>query len=104
MSENTADQTIGDQASINHNAGTTMPRIGDAAPAFTAQTTQGPINFPDDYAGQWVILFSHPADFTPVCTSEFMTFATMQKQFSAYNTALVLSSMMSPCRSSPNTA
>ncbi len=67
----------------------TMPRIGDPAPAFTAPTTQGEINFPADYAGKWVIFFSHPADFTPVCTSEFMTFATMQEQFAAYHTELV---------------
>jgi peroxiredoxin (alkyl hydroperoxide reductase subunit C) len=67
----------------------TMPRIGDPAPPFTAVTTQGPIDFPADYAGRWVILFSHPADFTPVCTSEFMTFATMQDQFKAYGTELV---------------
>ena len=66
-----------------------MPRIGDKAPAFTAQTTQGPINFPEDYAGKWVILFSHPADFTPVCTSEFMTFASMADEFQKYNTELV---------------
>lgn len=64
-------------------------RIGDPAPAFEAVTTQGPISFPGDYSGKWVILFSHPADFTPVCTSEFMTFATMQEEFTAYNTALV---------------
>lgn len=50
-----------------------MPRIGDPAPEFVAITTQGEINFPADYRGKWVILFSHPADFTPVCTSEFMT-------------------------------
>ena len=55
---------------------TPMPRIGDKAPAFKAVTTQGEIDFPKDYEGSWVILFSHPADFTPVCTSEFMTFAT----------------------------
>lgn len=67
----------------------TMPRIGDKAPAFTAQTTQGPINFPEDYVGKWVILFSHPADFTPVCTSEFMTFASMAEEFQKYNTELV---------------
>ena len=58
-----------------------MPRIGDKAPAFKAVTTQGNINFPADFEGKWTILFSHPADFTPVCTSEFMTFATMQKEF-----------------------
>ena len=58
-----------------------MPRIGDAAPEFKAVTTQGDINFPGDYEGSWVILFSHPADFTPVCTSEFMTFATMEDKF-----------------------
>ncbi|HCP15194.1 MAG TPA: peroxiredoxin, partial [Peptococcaceae bacterium] len=49
-----------------------MPLIGDPAPSFTAKTTQGEIHFPDDYKGKWVILFSHPADFTPVCTTEFM--------------------------------
>jgi len=45
------------------------------------KTTMGEIKFPDDYKDKWVILFSHPADFTPVCTTEFMTFATMQKEF-----------------------
>jgi peroxiredoxin (alkyl hydroperoxide reductase subunit C) len=68
---------------------TPMPRIGDKAPEFKAITTQGEINFPADYKGSWVILFSHPADFTPVCTSEFMTFATMEKQFNEANCKLV---------------
>lgn len=68
---------------------TPMPRIGDKAPSFTAKTTQGNINFPDDYLGKWSILFSHPADFTPVCTSEFMTFASMQDEFDALNCQLV---------------
>ncbi len=66
-----------------------MPRIGEKAPSFKAVTTQGEINFPEDYAGKWAILFSHPADFTPVCTSEFMTFATMNKEFEALNCQLV---------------
>src|SRR5574344_2593445 len=66
-----------------------MPRIGEKAPEFKAVTTQGEINFPSDYSGSWVILFSHPADFTPVCTSEFMTFASMEPQFAEYNCKLV---------------
>ena len=66
-----------------------MPRIGEKAPSFTAVTTQGNINFPDDYAGKWTILLSHPADFTPVCTSEFMTFASMDKEFQDLNCQLV---------------
>ena len=66
-----------------------MPLIEDDAPAFKAVTTEGPINFPDDYKGKWVILFSHPADFTPVCTTEFMTFASMQEDFRKINTELI---------------
>ena len=66
-----------------------MPRIGDKAPEFKAITTQGEINFPGDYEGKWVILFSHPADFTPVCTSEFMTFAKREPEFNALNCQLV---------------
>jgi peroxiredoxin 2/4 len=66
-----------------------MPRIGDKAPEFKAVTTQGEINFPADYQGSWVILFSHPADFTPVCTSEFMTFASQEAKFAQANCKLV---------------
>jgi peroxiredoxin (alkyl hydroperoxide reductase subunit C) len=66
-----------------------MPLIGETAPSFKAETTQGKINFPEDFKGKWVILFSHPADFTPVCTTEFMTFATMAPQFEALNCKLV---------------
>ncbi|HRY28876.1 MAG TPA: peroxiredoxin [Elusimicrobiota bacterium] len=68
---------------------TRIPLIGEEAPAFTAETTQGPINFPADYKGKWVILFSHPADFTPVCTTEFMTFASMSNEFKALNCELI---------------
>ncbi|HOB35820.1 MAG: peroxiredoxin [Firmicutes bacterium] len=66
-----------------------MPLIGDKAPAFKAVTTQGEINFPEDFQGKWVILFSHPADFTPVCTTEFMTFASMAEEFEQLNTQLL---------------
>ncbi|MFH1393829.1 MAG: peroxiredoxin, partial [Candidatus Micrarchaeota archaeon] len=54
-----------------------------------AKTTMGNIKFPDDYEGKWVILFSHPADFTPVCTTEFMTFASMQEEFRKLNAELI---------------
>ena len=66
-----------------------MPLINDDAPAFKAVTTQGEINFPQDYEGKWVILFTHPADFTPVCTTEFMTFASMIQEFKDLNTELI---------------
>lgn len=66
-----------------------LPLINDPAPAFRAKTTMGELNFPEDYKGKWVILFSHPADFTPVCTTEFMTFATMQEEFRELNTELI---------------
>ena len=67
----------------------TIPLIGEDAPAFDAVTTQGDIHFPADYKGKWVILFSHPADFTPVCTTEFMTFGAMMEEFKAINTELI---------------
>ena len=66
-----------------------MPRIGDHAPEFTANSTQGEIHFPSAFRGKWKILFSHPADFTPVCTSEFITFGNMMKEFEALNCQLV---------------
>lgn len=66
-----------------------MPLIGDTAPSFQAVTTMGVVNFPKDYEGKWVILFSHPADFTPVCTTEFMTFAAMYEDFKKLNCELI---------------
>lgn len=66
-----------------------MPHLGEKAPAFEAVTTQGKIKFPEDFKGKWVILFSHPADFTPVCTSEFMAFGKMQQEFEDLNCQLI---------------
>jgi len=66
-----------------------LPLIGEPAPAFKAETTQGEISFPEDFKGKWVIFFSHPADFTPVCTTEFMTFASMAAEFKALNCELL---------------
>ncbi len=68
---------------------TTMPLIGDTAPEFTGETTNGTINFPADFRGQWVVLFSHPSDFTPVCTSEFMAFQALKSELDELNTVLV---------------
>ena len=68
---------------------TRMPMIGDIAPEFHAMTTQGKIKFPEDYKGSWTVFFSHPADFTPVCTTEFITFANMKEQFDRINTKLL---------------
>ncbi len=66
-----------------------MPRIGDLAPDFEAVTTHGKIKFSDYNKGSWVVLFSHPADFTPVCTTEMSGFAIRGDEFKALNTKLM---------------
>lgn len=66
-----------------------MPLIGDAAPEFVANTTNGVVRFPSDYMGRWVVLFSHPADFTPVCTTEFITFQSILDKFKELNTDII---------------
>ena len=66
-----------------------FPLIGDKVPEFTAKTTHGVINFPKDYEGRWVVLFSHPADFTPVCTTEFVAFQKRYEEFKKLNTELI---------------
>ena len=68
---------------------TTMPRIGDKAPDFQAVTTAGPMNFSEFNKDSWVIMFSHPADFTPVCTTELSAFAEEKDFFKNRNTKLV---------------
>nr|WP_018247759.1 peroxiredoxin [Orenia marismortui] len=65
-----------------------IPRINEPAPDFTAITTQGEISL-SDYRGRWVMLFSHPSDFTPVCTTEFVSFAENYDRFRALNTSLI---------------
>ncbi len=64
------------------------PRIGDRV-EFKALTTHGEIDFPKDFEGKWVVLFSHPADFTPVCTTEFVAFAKIYEQFKELNCELI---------------
>lgn len=66
-----------------------LPLLGEKMPAFSIQTTHGMKNFPNDYSGKWMILFSHPGDFTPVCTTEFVAFARRAEQFKQLNAELV---------------
>ncbi|MBZ0198427.1 MAG: peroxiredoxin [Ignavibacteriaceae bacterium] len=66
-----------------------IPLIGDMIPEIDVQTTHGRIKIPNDYTGKWIVLFSHPADFTPVCTTEFVAFAKRDDQFKKLNAELV---------------
>jgi peroxiredoxin (alkyl hydroperoxide reductase subunit C) len=66
-----------------------MPRIGDIAPDFEAVTTTGKMKFSDYAKDKWIVMFSHPADFTPVCTTEMSGFALRKDEFTALNTELV---------------
>ncbi len=66
-----------------------MPLLGDAFPRIGVRTTKGNLTLPKDYKGNWFILFSHPSDFTPICTTEFFAFAKLNKQFEKLNTKLI---------------
>ena len=68
---------------------TSMPRIGDMAPDFKSNTTWGPLQFSEFIKDSWTILFSHPADFTPVCTTEMSGFAVRGDEFRKLNTKLI---------------
>ena len=67
----------------------TMPRIGDQAPDFDAVTTKGKIKMSEFAKDKWIVMFSHPADFTPVCTTEMSGFATRKNEFDALDTELL---------------
>ena len=66
-----------------------MPLLGDPFPSMTVTTTHGPMTLPDDMKGLWFVLFSHPADFTPVCTTEFHAFQTLYPEFEKLNVKLI---------------
>src|SRR5438132_10026831 len=68
---------------------TTIPKIGDQAPDFTVMTTQGEITFSSWAEGSWVVFFSHPADFTPVCSTELTEFAKRQAEFDKRGVKLI---------------
>lgn len=66
-----------------------MPLLGDAFPEMKVQTTHGEMQLPQAFAGKWFVLFSHPADFTPVCTTEFVAFQKRYDKFRALNCELI---------------
>ncbi len=66
-----------------------FPLIGEKFPDLEVQTTKGMKKIPGDYSGKWIVLFSHPADFTPVCTTEFVAFAKRNQQFKDLNAELI---------------
>ena len=66
-----------------------MPMLGEKFPELNVQTTHGQMHLPDDLKGKWTVLFSHPADFTPVCTTEFVAFQKRKEQFDALNCQLI---------------
>lgn len=68
---------------------TKMPLLGDDFPELKVQTTHGPMNIPNDLKGNWFVLFSHPADFTPVCTTEFVAFQKRFDEFEKLNCRLI---------------
>jgi peroxiredoxin (alkyl hydroperoxide reductase subunit C) len=67
-----------------------IPMLGDKIPEFKGQSTMGMINFPDDYFGKWKIIFSHPSNFTPVCSSEILELAELQEEYKKLNTAILI--------------
>ncbi|MGE5437385.1 MAG: peroxiredoxin [Syntrophothermus sp.] len=68
---------------------TGIPLLGEKLPSIEVQTTRGFLSIPKDFEGKWIVLFSHPADFTPVCTTEFVAFANRSKEFKSLNTELI---------------
>jgi peroxiredoxin (alkyl hydroperoxide reductase subunit C) len=79
-----------DAINSNEDRNFRIPLIGEKAPSFTAESTNGTINFPDDFGHNWKILFSHPKDFTPVCSTEIMELAHLQPQFEKMGVKLVI--------------
>ena len=77
-------QKLGDQR---------IPLIGSTAPSFKSQSTNGPVSFPDDFGKKWKILFAHPRDFTPVCSSEVLELAYRQEEFNRLNTQIIVISV-----------
>jgi peroxiredoxin (alkyl hydroperoxide reductase subunit C) len=74
---------------MNNTENKGIPLLGDDFPAMTVQTTHGVLDLPKHFEGKWFVLFSHPADFTPVCTTEFVAFQERYEKFKALNSELI---------------
>jgi peroxiredoxin (alkyl hydroperoxide reductase subunit C) len=69
---------------------TEIPLLGDKAPSFSGESTQGVIHFPKDFGDHWKLILSHPRDFTPVCTTELLELANMQEEFKKLNVDIIV--------------
>jgi peroxiredoxin 2/4 len=78
------------QTNTSNTPSSRIPLLGEDAPTFIAESTKGTVEFPSQYGRKWKILFSHPADFTPVCSTEIMELALMQQDFKDLNTQIVV--------------
>ncbi len=78
------------QTEVKEDRNFKIPLIGEVAPSFTAESTSGTINFPEDFGRKWKVLFSHPQDFTPVCSTEILELAKLQDEFDKLGTSLVV--------------
>jgi peroxiredoxin (alkyl hydroperoxide reductase subunit C) len=74
---------------MDNNVKSGIPLLGEKMPEMVVQTTKGVMKLPKDFKGKWIVLFSHPADFTPVCTTEFVAFAKRNDEFKKLNAELI---------------
>jgi len=81
--------SVKDCGNVRECGGMTMPLLGDEFPSLSVQTTHGHMELPKDMKGSWFVLFSHPADFTPVCTTEFVGFQKLIPEFDKIGTKLI---------------
>ncbi len=80
---------MSEQAADDQDGSAGMPLLGDRFPELEAETTHGTKSLPDDYEGEWFVLFSHPGDFTPVCTTEFVAFEQRREEFEELDAELI---------------
>lgn len=83
-------QDVAKSTKPNEDRNFRIPLIGEKAPSFTAESTNGTINFPEDFGRSWKVLLSHPRDFTPVCSTEILELASLQDKFAKLGVKLLI--------------